>query len=215
MGGPGGGLPGPFRPVRLCRPGNRPAAGNGGASAQYRPAGRAGSRRRRDRGKGGPPVFRPLDGVRAEGIKLTGSRRPAACLSQVEPPRSRWTRTRTGSARVTGRSSGCRPGRVGGMRQADSAGWQPVSWRRSTPAEAQCARLRSNTGLYDAEALCRGAETAGHRAGAPVRQDDQAYAPDDWANGDARCGGALRAPAHRGRPTCLHREAPGGKRPVV
>ena len=48
-------------------------------------------------------------------------------------------------------------------------------------------RLRSNTGSGCGSSV-RGAETAGIELGAPVRQDDQAYAPDGWVYGDARCG---------------------------
>ena len=42
--------------------------------------------------------------------------------------------------------------------------------------------------IRDAEALFAALKGRGIELGAPVRQDDQAYAPDGWAYGDARCG---------------------------
>lgn len=42
--------------------------------------------------------------------------------------------------------------------------------------------------VRDTEALLAALETRGIELGAPVRQDDQAYAPDGWAYGDARRG---------------------------
>ena len=42
--------------------------------------------------------------------------------------------------------------------------------------------------IWDTEALFAALKGRGIELGAPVRQDDQAYAPDGWAYGDARCG---------------------------
>jgi adenylate cyclase class 2 len=42
--------------------------------------------------------------------------------------------------------------------------------------------------IRDAEALLTTLKQRGIELGVPVRQDDQAYAPDGWVYGDARCG---------------------------
>ena len=42
--------------------------------------------------------------------------------------------------------------------------------------------------IRDAEALLAALKRRGIELGVPVRQDDQAYAPDGWVYGDARCG---------------------------
>ena len=42
--------------------------------------------------------------------------------------------------------------------------------------------------IRDAEALLAALKRRGIKLGAPVRQDDQAYAPDGWVYGDGRCG---------------------------